>query len=228
MQASSAVVPTVSTQSAGSTPSTHSTAASPVASSMGTTGSGSGLGVPVSAASSLPSSIQGVSAVITPMRVDPRRSLGLVSQAPAASSVQGGGSSSQGLHTHSISGAGGASSGGSIRPQGEAAQLSGAAGTNTSTNTKSVAPVAQEPAAAKVEQKAVEPVNAARSVVVPGPSQGAPVQEQASQPLLPLPSAEQTQQGTAQVSTMLFTCAVGAPSADGGLYEVSVHCTILR
>ena len=99
------------------------------------------------------------------------------------------------------------------------AQLSGATGTNTSTNTKLVALVAQKPATAKVEQKAVEPVNAARLVVVQGSSQGAPAQEQASQPLLPLPSAKQMQQGTAQVSIMVFTCAVGAPSAKGGLYE---------
>ncbi|KAG0613448.1 hypothetical protein M758_6G103300 [Ceratodon purpureus] len=183
--ASTSVAATIPPQS------TQNTAASPVATSIGTSASGSGLGVPVSAASSLPSSMQGVSAVITPMRGDPRRGVGLVSQVPP---VQGGGSSSQGPHIQSIPNAASVSSGGLIRPQGEAAQSSGTAGTKT----KSGVAGAQEQAAAKVEQKAVEPANAARSGVVLASSQGAPAQEQASQPLLPLPSAEQTQQGTAQ------------------------------
>ncbi|KAG0569622.1 hypothetical protein KC19_6G103100 [Ceratodon purpureus] len=186
--ASSTVSPAVPTLS------TQSTTASPMASSIGATASGPGLGVPVSAASSLPTSIQGVSAVITPMRGDPRRGVGMVSQAPPVSSGQSGASSSQGLHTHSIPSAVGVSSGGLIRPQGEAAQSSGAAGTNS----KSGAPSAQEQVAAKVEQKAVEPSNAARSGMLQTSSQVTPAQEQASQPLLPLPSAEQTQQGNAQ------------------------------
>jgi hypothetical protein len=183
------------------TRSIRSTATSPVTSFVGTSASGSGLGVSVLTATSLPSLIQGVSAVITPMRGDPRCGVIMVSQTPPVSSVQGGGSSSQGLHRQSIPSAAGVSSGGLIRPQGEVAQSSGTAGTNT----KSGAAGAQELAAAKVEQKLVEPPNAPTSGVVQASSQGAPAQKQACQPLLPLPSAEQTQQGVAQVRTM-FSC----------------------
>ena len=186
------VSPTVSSQS---------TAASPVTTSIVTTASGPGLGVPVSAASSLPSSIQGVSAVITPMRGDPRRGMGLVLQAPSASSVQSGASSSQGLHTQSIPSAADVSSGSLIRPQGEAIQSSGTAVINT----KSVAAGASEQVVSKVEQKSVEPANLARAGMVQALSQGAPAQEQLNQPLLPLPLAEQMQQGTTQVHTK-FLC----------------------
>jgi len=49
-----------------------------------------------------------------------------------------------------------------------------------------------------VEQKLVESGNAARLPVTQTSAQAAPSQEQVSQPLLPLPSAEQKQQGVAQ------------------------------
>lgn len=118
--------------------------------------------------------------MITPMRSDPRRSVGMVSQGPQASSV---GSLSQGLRSQSVSS-------GVIRPQSEAAQSSGMVGTSA----KAGVAAAQQQAPPKVEQKAVEPVNVATSAMMQTLSQEAPAQEQVIQPLLPLPSAEKTQQ----------------------------------
>jgi len=131
--------------------------------------------------------IQGVSAVITPMRSDPRRSIGMMSQGAQASLALDEGSSSQGLRMQSISS-------GLIRPQSEAAQSSGMLGTST----KAGVAAAQQQAPPKVEQKAVEPAKVATSAMMQTSS---PVQEHVSQPLLPLPSTEQTQQATAQVRT---------------------------
>lgn len=165
-----------------------SSSASPAASSIGTTALS---GAPVSAASSLPTSIQGVSAVITPMRSDSRRSAGMVSQGPQVTSALDGGSSSQGMRTQNISS-------GLIRPPREAAQTSGIVGPNARAGVAS----AQQQAPPKVEQKAMEPANASSSAMMQIPSQGAHAQEQVSQPLLPLPSAEQKpEQSMAQVPT---------------------------
>lgn len=147
--------------------------------------------------------MQGVSAVITPMRGDPRRGVGMMSQAPQPPSIQGGGSSSQGLQTQSIPSAAGAPLGGLIRPQGEAAQSSETAGVIT----KAGAAGAQEQAAVKVEQKAVESANVGTLGVMQPSSQRVPAQEQVSQPLLALPSAERTQQAMAQVPSMFHICS---------------------
>lgn len=171
------------------------TAATPVASSVGTTASAPAPGVPVSVASSLASSMQGVSAVITPVAKNPRRIAGSVPPASQPPSVHAVGSPSQGLHTPGVSTAPVVSSGASIRPQSEAAQSSG----TVAVAAKSGATVPQNQAPPKAEQKPAEPANVARLPVTQTSSQAAPSQEQVSQPLLPLPSAEQKLQGMAQV-----------------------------
>lgn len=186
VQASSAVnAPVSAVTSAVSTP---------VASSVGTTASAPASGVPVSVASSLASTMQGVSAVITPVAKNPRRIAGSV---PPASQPPAVGSPSQGLHTPSVPSAPVVSSGALLRPQSEAAQSSGTVATATKSGATTVP---QNQASSKVvEQKLVESGNAARLPVTQTSAQAAPSQEQLSHPLLPLPSAEQKQQGVAQV-----------------------------
>lgn len=195
---------------ASSSVSAVSSSASPAASSIGTTALS---GAPVSASSSLPTSIQGVSAVITPMRSDSRRSAGMASQGPQVGSAVDGGSSSQGLRTQNMSS-------GLIRAPREAAQSSGIVGPNA----RAGVGAAQQQAPPKVEQKAVEPANVASSAMMQTPSQGAPAQEQVSQPLLPLPSAEQKpQQPMAQVSSTSL-CLQFVDLVQGGTRcVVSVH-----
>ncbi|XP_024383387.1 protein decapping 5 isoform X2 [Physcomitrium patens] len=173
------------------TESAMSTVAAPVASSIGTTVSASASGVPISAASSLPFSMQGVSAMITPVAKNPRRIVGSVSQVPSQQAV---GSFSQGLSTQSTSSAPTLSSEYLITPQIETAQSS----ESVASAAKPGPTIAQSQVAPKLEQKTAELAHVAITPVVQTSSQTATSQAQVSQPLLPLPTGEQKQQATAQ------------------------------
>lgn len=164
-----------------STAPTVTTAVTPLASSAGTAASASPSAVSVSAP------MQGVSVVITPVAKNPRRPVANVTQVPQAPS-QTVGSSSNG--SQSTSSATVVSSGSMVRPQSEAMQSSGI----VATAAKSGAVVAQSQAPPKVRQKPADQENAARAPIVQTSSLAAPAQEQVSQPLLPLPPADQKQQ----------------------------------
>lgn len=175
------------------------TQAAPAASSSATATSAPTSSVPVSAATSLPSSVQGVSAVITPAAKNPRRIVGQVYQAAQPSVPQSVGSSSQGL-THSSSTAPALSSGAAVRPQTATTQSSGVLAVPLKSSVSNM----QNQAAPKLEQKATEPVKPAGQPIISSPSQPPQQQQQqqqqVSQPLLPLPPAQQKHQPTMQVS----------------------------
>lgn len=170
-----------------STAPTVTTAVTPLASSAGTAASASPSAVSVSAPPSLSAPMQGVSVVITPVAKNPRRPVANVTQVPQAPS-QTVGSSSNG--SQSTSSATVVSSGSMVIPQSEAMQSSGI----VATAAKSGAVVAQSQAPPKVRQKPADQENAARAPIVQTSSLAAPAQEQVSQPLLPLPPADQKQQ----------------------------------
>lgn len=187
-KAVTAAVAPLSSTTVNPTVSSVSTTTTPAALSSGTPASASASEVPISATSSLPLSLQGVSAVITPVAKNPRRIVGNLSQTPQISSSQTVGSSSQG--SQSTSSAPSVSSGSLISPQNEAAQTSGIVATAAKRGTT----VPQSQLVPDVELKPAEPANVERASSVQTSSQAAPPQEQLSQPLLPLPSVEQKQQ----------------------------------
>ncbi|XP_024383059.1 protein decapping 5 isoform X2 [Physcomitrium patens] len=187
-KAVTAAVAPLSSTTVNPTVSSVSTTTTPAALSSGTPASASASEVPISATFSLPLSLQGVSAVITPVAKNPRRIVGNLSQTPQISSSQTVGSSSQG--SQSTSSAPSVSSGSLISPQNEAAQTSGIVATAAKRGTT----VPQSQLVPDVELKPAEPANVERASSVQTSSQAAPPQEQLSQPLLPLPSVEQKQQ----------------------------------